>query len=69
MAAYLPDTWRGRRVDVEFERQDGGGFEGILVEDNEGGVRLEIVEEAGPRTLFVPWSAVRYAELLDTPTR
>jgi len=56
-------------VDVEFERQDGGGFEGILVEDNEGGVRLEIVEEAGPRTLFVPWSAVRYAELLDTPTR
>ena len=64
---YLPTGWKGKRVVVLFERQGGGRFEATLVNDNEGGVELETAEEQSIRRMFMPWSAVRYVELMEKP--
>jgi hypothetical protein len=65
MEGNLPRGWRGKRVAVVFERQGAGGFEGNVVGDSAGGVVIEIAENLGTRTLFVPWSAVQSVELLE----
>lgn len=63
MAGYLPREWRGKRVAVRFLAE--GGLEGSLVDHKDGGVFLEVAEDQKTRTLFIPWSSVRYVELLE----
>lgn len=73
MAGYLPKEWNGKRVAVRFAR--GRGFDARLVGDNAGGITVEPVkeehakeehaEEEHARSAFVPWSAVRYVQLLE----
>jgi hypothetical protein len=69
MAGYLPDEWNGRRVSVVLGT--GGRFEAGLVDNNEGGINVEVVrrdsEEEPGRRAFLPWTAVRYVELLEVP--
>jgi hypothetical protein len=72
MAGYLPKEWNGKRVAVRFAR--GRGFDARLVGDNAGGLTVEPIKEedeedseAGPRSAFVPWAAVRYIQLLEEP--
>ena len=72
MAGYLPKEWNGKRVAVRFTR--GRGFDARLVGDNAGGITVEPVkeedaedEEEGARSAFVPWTAVRYIQLLEEP--
>jgi hypothetical protein len=70
LAGYLPKEWNGKRVAVRFAR--GRGFDARLVGDNAGGITVEPVkeedaEEEHARRAFVPWSAVRYIQLLDEP--
>jgi len=67
MPGYLPRSWKGKRVSVLFERESGGGFDATLVNDNDGGVEVELVEEQAVRRMFMPWSAVRYVELMEEP--
>ena len=73
MAGYLPKEWNGKRVAVRFTR--GRGFDARLVGDNAGGITVEPIkkedaedEEEGARSAFVPWSAVRYIQLLEEPS-
>ena len=72
MAGYLPKEWSGKRVAVRFTR--GRGFDARLVGDNAGGLTVEPIEgdaedsEAGTRSAFVPWAAVRYIQLLEAPS-
>jgi hypothetical protein len=73
MAGYLPKEWNGKRVAVRFAR--GRGFDARLVGDNAGGLTVEPIKEedaedseAGPRSAFVPWAAVRYIQLLEEPS-
>jgi hypothetical protein len=68
MPGYLPRGWKGKRVSVLFGRESGGGFDATLVNDNDGGVQVELVEEQAVRRMFIPWSAVRYIELREEPT-
>lgn len=72
MAGYLPKEWNGKRVAVRFTR--GRGFDARLVGDNAGGITVEPIREedaedseAGARSAFVPWAAVRYIQLLEDP--
>jgi hypothetical protein len=71
LAGYLPKEWNGKRVAVRFTQ--GRGFDARLVGDNAGGITVEPIEEdaedseAGPRSAFVPWAAVRYIQLLEEP--
>ena len=67
MPGYLPRVWKGKRVSVLFERESGGRFDATLVNDNDGGVQVEMVEERVVRRMFMPWSAVRYVELMEEP--
>jgi|SRR5215212_5832218 len=76
LAGYLPKEWNGKRVAVRFAR--GRGFDARLVGDNAGGITVEPVkeedaeeehaEEEHARRAFVPWSAVRYIQLLEEPS-
>ena len=74
MAGYLPKEWNGKRVTVRFAR--GRGFDARLVGDNAGGITVEPIkeedaeedEEESARSAFVPWSAVRYIQLLEEPS-
>jgi hypothetical protein len=70
MAGYLPKEWSGKRVAVRFAR--GRGFDARLVGDNAGGLTVEPIkeedEEERPRSAFVPWTAVRYVQLLEEPS-
>jgi hypothetical protein len=49
----------------------GRGFDAWLVGDNAGGITVEPIkeeedaEEERPRSAFVPWTAVRYIQLLE----
>jgi hypothetical protein len=54
-------------VAVLFEREGGGGLKGKLIGDNAGGVTVEATGKQGARTFFVPWTAVRYVEILKEP--
>lgn len=65
MAGYLPKRWTGKRVLVRFGGRERAGFEAWLGGENAGGLFIEIREEEGVRTAFVPWTAVRYVELLE----
>jgi len=70
LAGYLPKEWNGKRVAVRFAR--GRGFDARLVSDNAGGITVEPIkedaEEEDARSAFVPWSAVRYVQLLEEPS-
>ena len=73
MAGYLPKEWNGKRVAVRFAR--GRGFDARLVGDNAGGLTVEPIKEEDAqdqeeraRSAFVPWSAVRYIQLLEEPS-
>ena len=74
MAGYLPKEWSGKRVAVRFAR--GRGFDARLVGDNAGGLTVEPIkeedeeedEEERTRSAFVPWTAVRYVQLLEEPS-
>jgi hypothetical protein len=73
LAGYLPKEWNGKRVAVRFTR--GRGFDARLVGDNAGGLTVEPIkeedaqdEEESARSAFVPWSAVRYIQLLEEPS-
>ncbi len=73
MAGYLPKEWNGKRVAVRFAR--GRGFDARLVSDNAGGITVEPIKEdaeedgeESARSAFVPWSAVRYVQLLEEPS-
>ena len=71
MAGYLPKEWNGKRVAVRFAR--GRGFDARLVSDNAGGITVEPIkeeddEEERARSAFVPWTAVRYVQLLEEPS-
>ena len=69
MAGYLTDEWNGRRGSVVLGT--GGRFEAGLVDNNEGGINGEAVrrdnEQEPGRRGFLPWTAVRYVELLEVP--
>jgi hypothetical protein len=72
MAGYLPKGWNGKRVAVRFTQ--GRGFDARLVDNNAGGITVEPIREedaeageAGTRSAFVPWAAVRYVQLLEEP--
>ena len=73
MAGYLPKGWNGKRVAVRFVQ--GRGFDARLVDNSAGGITVEPIREeedaedseAGTRSAFVPWAAVRYVQLLDDP--
>jgi hypothetical protein len=72
MAGYLPKGWNGKRVAVRFTQ--GRGFDARLVDNSAGGITVEPIREedaedseAGPRSAFVPWAAVRYVQLLEEP--
>jgi hypothetical protein len=67
MPGFLPRGWKNKRVSVLFERERGGSVDATLVNDNDGGVQLEMVEEQVVRRMFVPWVAVRYVELMEEP--
>ena len=73
MAGYLPKEWNGKRVAVRFAR--GRGFDARLVDNNAGGITVEPIkeedaqdEEERARSAFVPWTAVRYIQLLEEPS-
>jgi hypothetical protein len=73
LAGYLPKEWNGKRVAVRFTR--GRGFDARLVSDNAGGITVEPInedaeedEEEDAQSAFVPWSAVRYVQLLEEPS-
>lgn len=63
MTRHLPKGWIGKRVAVLFETN--GGFEGSLFNNNDGGVILDVVQDQRTRKLFIPWSSIRYVELLE----
>ncbi len=65
MAGQLPKGWNGKRVAVLFERESGGGLKARLIGDSTGGVTVEVAAEQGTRTFFVPWTAIRYVELIE----
>ena len=65
MAGQLPKGWNGKRVAVLFERESGGGLKARLIGDSTGGVTVEVATDQGARTFFVPWTAIRYVELLE----
>jgi predicted kinase len=66
VAEFVPSTWHGKKVVVLFGQEGGGSsFVARLVNDSAGGIHIEITEDQAVRKLFVPWSAVRYVELLE----
>jgi hypothetical protein len=72
VAGYLPKEWNGKRVAVRFTQ--GRGFDARLAGYNAGGITVEPINEedaegseAGARSAFVPWTAVRYVQLLEDP--
>ena len=72
LAGYLPKGWNGKRVAVRFTQ--GRGFDARLVDNSAGGITVEPIREeddedseAGSRSAFVPWAAVRYVQLLEEP--
>ena len=67
-------TAPGKGKMPENRRRDGetgGRFEAGLVDNNEGGINVEVVrrdsEQEPGRRAFLPWTAVRYVELLEVP--
>ncbi len=68
MAGHLPKGWNGKQVAVLFERESGGGLKARLIGDSTGGVTVEAAADQGSRTFFVPWTAIRYVELLEEAT-
>jgi hypothetical protein len=68
MGKYLPRGWSGKQISILFEQRERGSIDGAtLVNDNDGGVEVEFVEEQATRRVFVPWSAVLYVELMEEP--
>ena len=66
MAEFVPSTWHGKKVVVLFGQEGAGSsFVARLVNDSAGGIQLEITDDQAVRKLFVPWSAIRYVELLE----
>jgi len=66
VAEFVPSTWHGKQVVVLFGQEGAGSsFRAILVNDSAGGVHIEITDDQDVRKLFVPWSAIRYVELLE----
>jgi hypothetical protein len=65
MRGYLPREWFNKHVAVVFEREGAGGIDAKLISDSEGGVFVEVGYSQDIRRLFMPWSAVRYVELLE----
>jgi hypothetical protein len=65
VAEFVPSTWHGKKVVVLFGQEGGGSFVARLVNDSAGGIHIEITEDQAVRKLFVPWSSVRYVELLE----
>ena len=65
MAEFVPSTWNGKNVVVLFWQEGGSSFVARFVNDSAGGILIEITEDQAVRKLFVPWSAVRYVELLE----
>ena len=72
MAGYLSKEWNGQRIAVRFG--SGRGFDARLVDNSAGGITVEPIREedaedseAGTRSAFVPWAAVRYIQLLEEP--
>jgi hypothetical protein len=66
VAEFVPSTWNGKNVVVLFGQEGGGSsFVAKLVNDSAGGIHIEITEDQAVRKLFVPWSAIRYVELLE----
>ena len=63
MTAYLPKGWLSKQVVVMFRPE--GSLKGSLFSWSEGGVFLHIVEVERTRKLFIPWSSIRYVELLE----
>lgn len=61
----MPSTWNGKNVVVLFWQEGGSSFVARFVNDSAGGILIEITEDQAVRKLFVPWSAVRYVELLE----
>ncbi len=64
MAGYLPKGWSGKRVAVLFE-SEGGRLEGRVTSESAAGVAINVEEGQGVSKRFVPWSALRYVELLE----
>ncbi len=74
MAGYLPGDWSGKHVGVRFNH--AGHLEARLVDTNDGGMTVEVTQSAGgeegqgpTRSVFIPWSAVQYVELLEESQR
>ena len=74
MARYLPNDWRGKEVGVRFNA--AGHLEARLVGSNYGSMNVEVTERSGgeegqgpTRSVFIPWSAVQYVELLEGSQR
>jgi hypothetical protein len=65
MAGYLPSGWVNKHVAVVFEREGSGGIDAKLISHSEGGIFVELGYSQDTRRLFMPWSAVRYVELLE----
>jgi hypothetical protein len=65
VAEFVPSTWNGKNVVVLFWQEGGSSFVARFVNDSAGGILIEITEDQAVRKLFVPWSAVRYVELLE----
>jgi hypothetical protein len=66
VAEFVPSTWHGKQVVVLFGQEGAGSsFRARLVNDSAGGILIEITEDQAVRKLFVPWSAIRYVELLE----
>ncbi len=63
MARYLPEEWQGKRVALQYLGE--GGFRGTLVSESEGGIFLQVFQNQNARNLFIPWSSIRYLELLE----
>ena len=63
MAAYLPKGWLSKQVVVVFRPE--GSLKGSLFNSREGGVLLQVAEADRTRKLFIPWSSIRYVELLE----
>jgi hypothetical protein len=70
LAGYLSKEWNGQQIAVRFG--SGRGFNARLVDNNAGGITVEAIkgedtDEDHALRAFVPWSAVRYIQLLEEP--
>ena len=65
---HLPAGWQNKRVAINLLREQSGALEGLVTESNEGGFVLDMSGEGAARSIFVPWSAVAFVELLESPS-